>query len=102
MDMRSPIVVGVLLACLMGLLGLLSLAEGREWTDTTGKFKIEAELVAVRNGKVILEKPDGSVITVPLDKLSANDQAFLKAKEAAAGREAAPLGDRHCHDQKLD
>src|SRR5262245_30166152 len=56
-------------------------ADGREWTDASGKFRIEAELVAVRNGKVILEKADGSVITVPLDKLSTADQEFLKAKE---------------------
>jgi hypothetical protein len=58
------------------------LARGREWSDASGKFKIEAELIAVRNGKAILEKPDGSVITVPVDKLSAADQAFLKAKDA--------------------
>jgi len=63
----------------------------REWTDATGKFKIEAELIAVRNDKVILEKPDGSVITVPLDKLSAADQEFLRSKNAAPAptREAA-------------
>ena len=42
----------------------LDVCAGREWNDSTGKFKIEAELVAVRSGKVILEKPDGTVITV--------------------------------------
>ena len=77
--MRSPIVVGVLLACLMGLGGLWSLAEGREWTDTTGKFKIEAELVSVADGNVQLRKKDGSMISVPLDKLSQEDREFLAA-----------------------
>jgi mono/diheme cytochrome c family protein len=66
-------------------------AGGREWADATGKFKVEAELVAVRSGKVILEKPDGSVISVPLDKLSAADQAFLKSKEAPAERAPASV-----------
>src|SRR5436305_5484135 len=82
--MRSRIVFGLSLGCLLGLIGLARVAAAREWADVTGKFKIEAELVAVRNGKVILEKTDGTVITVPLDKLSAADQAFLKAKEGAA------------------
>jgi hypothetical protein len=86
--MRSRIAFQILLACVLTLIGLLEATLAREWTDTTGKFKIEAELVAVRNGKVILEKADGTVITVPLDKLSANDQAFLKAKESAAAAAA--------------
>jgi hypothetical protein len=30
----------------------------REWSDATGKFKIEAEFVAVKNGKVVLERAD--------------------------------------------
>jgi mono/diheme cytochrome c family protein len=64
---------------------------GREWTDVTGKFKVEAELVAVRSGKVFLEKPDGSVITVPLDKLSAGDQEFLKSKETPPAQAPASL-----------
>src|SRR5438105_3803872 len=65
----------------------LQVCGGREWNDSTGKFKIEAELVAVRSGKVILEKPDGTVITVPLEKLSAADQEFLRKQ--TAGSEAA-------------
>lgn len=57
-------------------------ALAREWTDATGKFRVEAELVAVRNGRVILEKKDGSVISVPLESLSKADQDFLKEKNA--------------------
>lgn len=52
----------------------------REWVDSTGKSRTEAELVAVRNGRVILEKPDGSIITVPLERLSPADQAFVKSQ----------------------
>jgi mono/diheme cytochrome c family protein len=64
---------------------------GREWADATGKFKVEAELVAVRSGKVFLERRDGSVISVPLDKLSAADQEFLKSKEAPAEKTPASV-----------
>ena len=59
-------------------------AWAREWVDASGKFRIEAELIAVRNGKAILEKPDGSVISIPVDKLSVADQAFLKNQSAPA------------------
>ena len=58
-------------------------AVAREWSDTTGKFRVQAEFVASRNGKVILEKPDGSIISVPLEKLSAADQAFVRSLAAA-------------------
>jgi len=52
----------------------------RTWTDATGKFKIEAELVRVADGKVELKKADGTVVSVPLDKLSAADQAAATGK----------------------
>jgi len=55
-----------------------SASQAREWVDATGKFRIEAELVAVRGDKVILEKQDGSLATVPIARLSDKDQTFLK------------------------
>ena len=45
----------------------------RKWTDRTGKFSTEADLVHVKDGKAILKKSDGKVIAVPLDRLSAAD-----------------------------
>ncbi len=55
-------------------------AKFRTWTDITGKHKVQAELVAVaqEDGTVQLRKPNGNVVTVPLEKLSQEDQAFLK------------------------
>jgi len=53
----------------------------RTWSDATGKFKIEAELVRVADGKVELKKADGTVVSVPLDKLSAADQAVANGKQ---------------------
>lgn len=80
------------LLCVLLFVGLAAViwpAKAREWTDASGAFKIDAELVAVRNGKVILEKKDGSLLTVPLERLSAKDQDFLKAKDAPAPQPAA-------------
>ncbi|WP_197531328.1 redoxin family protein [Posidoniimonas corsicana] len=53
-------------------------ADPRVWTDVTGRFKIEAELVAVEGGTVTLRKPDGSEVAVPTSKLSQADLRFLK------------------------
>ena len=48
----------------------------REWSDATGKFHVDAELMGVKDGKVI-EKVNGKVINIPLAKLSAQDQEAL-------------------------
>lgn len=52
--------------------------EPRIWTDVTGKFKIEAKFGGVSGGQVKLLKTDGTETTVPLNKLSAADQAFVR------------------------
>lgn len=50
----------------------------RTWTDATGKFKVQAILIAVSDGKVELKREDDSTIAVPIDKLSDADQEFLE------------------------
>ena len=50
----------------------------REWKDATGKYRIKAELVAVRRDKVVLERESGEIISVPLSQLCQEDQDFLK------------------------
>jgi len=48
----------------------------RTWTDTTGKYKVEASFVELAGKQVVLEKKgDGTRIKVPLQKLSTADQA---------------------------
>ncbi len=76
----------VRLITLVGLIVSVALAtapaHAREWLDATGKHKIIAELVAVRGDKAILEKPDGAIITIPLNKLSRADQEYIKSQTA--------------------
>jgi hypothetical protein len=50
----------------------------RTWTDATGQFRIEARLIDVSDGVVNLEKADGETLKVPLEKLSAADQAHCR------------------------
>jgi len=75
---------------LLFVVPLAASASGREWTDASGKFRVEAELVAIRNGKAILEKPDGTVLSIPVDKLSPDDQAFLKGQGTPAPAATTP------------
>lgn len=50
----------------------------RTWIDATGKFKVDAELVDVRNEHVRLHKTNGSMIEVPFAKMSDVDLAYLE------------------------
>ena len=59
--------------------GICSVALAREWTSSNGKFKIEAEFVAVKDGKVVLEKPDGTYVSVPLSMISKKDIEYIEA-----------------------
>lgn len=63
------------------LFGMLSLmaepTEEREWTSTA-KTSISGRAIALTNGSVELETTDGRKLKVPLDKLIAEDQLFIK------------------------
>lgn len=60
-------------------LELASPMKPRKWQDTTGKFNITAKLLGVQDGKASLEKEDGSVVHVPLEKLSEADRKYLES-----------------------
>lgn len=53
----------------------------RTFVDITGKYKIVAELIAVKNNWVKLKKDDGKEITMPIEKLSEADQIWVKANQ---------------------
>lgn len=52
----------------------------RTWTDSTGRFKMDGELIGVVNGDVQLKRPDGKISIMPLDKLSPADRELVLAK----------------------
>ncbi len=76
-----------LLNC-MAWLGTLCLAnsplfaeEMRQWSDASGKFKVTAKLVEVRDGTVLLQNVEGKTMKIPIARLSEADQAYLKADD---------------------
>ncbi len=56
----------------------------RTWTDASGTFTVEAELVERKDGKVTLKKSDGETIDVPIDQLSEADRKLLRGETTAA------------------
>ncbi len=54
-------------------------SEMRVWTDSTGNFTVRARLVVVFDGHVRLQKETGRFTTVPLERLSKPDLAFVES-----------------------
>ena len=48
------------------------------WTDDTGNFQVKAVFKGVKEGRVILEQADGTILKVPFDRLSSSDQNYLR------------------------
>ena len=83
MKMKLPILL-VLAVCLF-----VTHLQARVWTSADGTSKIEAEFISARDGKVTFRKPGGRPITFSIDKLSEEDQAWVKEQLAAASAPGA-------------
>ena len=67
-------------------------AELRTWSDRTGKYKIEAEFVEIRDGKLRLKDKDGKTISLPLSKVSEDDRAYIRGLQQGGNAGGAPDG----------
>ena len=52
----------------------------REWTDASGNFHRSAKFRGLAKKIVKLELEDGSVISIPLEKLSDEDQKYIRQR----------------------
>ncbi len=57
---------------------LSGFAVQRSWSNDSGQFRIDAKLVFADEQSVKLAKTDGKTVTVPLDRLSSADKAFIQ------------------------
>ena len=64
-------------------------AEFRNWTNSENR-QVEAELASVEGNQVKLRLRNGTVATVMLDKLSAQDQTWIKEHGTATPTKALP------------
>jgi len=92
MDFRLPPKACLLLALIAFLYADEALA--RKWTDSTGRFSVEAEFVEFVGGQVALKKTDGELIRLPLERLSEADQQHVQSLTAPAAVSQPPSSGR--------
>ncbi|WPH00561.1 Hypothetical protein R9X50_00339100 [Acrodontium crateriforme] len=68
-------------------------ARVRTWTDRTGTFKVEAEFIGLREGKIHLHKMNGVKIAVPVSKMAVEDLEYVERATGASLDEDKPLSD---------
>ncbi len=54
----------------------------RLWTDTTGRYTLDADLVAFNDKSVVLQRADHELVAVPIEILSSPDREYLTSKDA--------------------
>ena len=57
----------------------------RKWSSDNERFSVEAELVDAKDGNVRLKRQDGTIVTVPVSKLSKADRDHVAALTKAIG-----------------
>ena len=73
------------------LSGVLILALGaeetaaRQWVSRDGRFSVEADLLSVDDGQVVLRRESGAVLRVPMERLSLGDVKYVQEAMQAAG-----------------
>jgi len=88
----KPLMLTILICGQLHLAALPGWA--RKWSDASGKFTVEAELVEVQADKVVLKKAVGEKIAVPLARLSPSDRRYLASLGKLAGAQADPVADQ--------
>jgi hypothetical protein len=82
-----------LIAFALTLAGSPGIQETRTWTDASGHYQFDAELIAYSDTQAVFKKSSGELVAMALADLSEADREFLKAKAAseASGGSAEDL-----------
>ncbi|KAF2480505.1 hypothetical protein BDY17DRAFT_254753 [Neohortaea acidophila] len=65
----------------------------RTWTDRSGTFKVDAEFIGLRDGKIHLHKLNGVKIAVPVAKMSLEDIEYVERATGENLDDDKPLSD---------
>ncbi|MCE9547402.1 MAG: hypothetical protein K8T25_18175 [Planctomycetia bacterium] len=76
----QTVIIGSPIWGFVSLVLFIAPASARTWTNASGSSHTEADFVETKDGLVKLKKLDGTVIAVPLGKLSRQDQEFVKSQ----------------------
>lgn len=63
----------------------------RTWTDRSGSYKVEAQFLSVKDGKIQLHKLNGVKIVVPASKMSIEDIEYVERVARISLDEDKPL-----------
>ena len=67
--------------------------ETRTWTDRSGSFKVEAQFIGLREGKIHLHKWNGVKIAVPVQKMSIEDLEYVEVVTGLSLEDDKPLSE---------
>jgi len=62
--------------------------EPRTWSDSSGKFSVQATLVSVQDGQVVLKTSQGKEIKLPIERLSQDDKDYLNSPDLNPAEES--------------
>lgn len=63
----------------------------RQWTDRTGNFKVEAQFIGYKDGKINLHKLNGVKIAVPVGKMALEDLEYVEKRAGISLDEVKPV-----------
>lgn len=70
-----------------------NLSRIRVWTDRSGSFKVEAEFLGLKDGKIHLHKMNGVKIAVAVSKMSVEDLEYVERATNQSLDDEKPLSD---------
>ncbi|MCJ1314103.1 cytoskeletal protein binding protein [Agyrium rufum] len=73
----------------------------RTWTDRSGSFKVEAQFIGLKDGKIHLHKMNGVKIAVPVVKMAVEDLEYVEQVTGQSLDEDKPLSDIRRKNKKL-
>ena len=65
----------------------------RTWTDRSGTFKVEAQFIGLKDGKIHLHKLNGVKIAVPVVKMAIEDLEYVEKTTGVSLDDDKPLSD---------
>ncbi|KAL8837421.1 MAG: hypothetical protein Q9176_005727 [Flavoplaca citrina] len=65
----------------------------RTWTDRSGSFKVEAQFIGLKDGKIHLHKLNGVKIAVPVAKMAIEDLEYVERVTGVSLDDDKPLSD---------
>ncbi len=74
----KKIIVALSAICVVQVMLIVSCVLARTWTDSTGKYQVQADFVKFENGQVFLKTQDGKTLAIPMSKLSTADQSWVR------------------------